>query len=331
MEPINLQYTTIKTPLPDFIHDELKTYSAQSNVYHPQPEELKTMLAKRHGVPPSMIFLTAGIDEAIQMFLHTYGDRTYAFSPTYIVYKDALAFKKSFTEIPSLTPDATFAPKIREYKDASLIFLANPNNPCGIVPKKDVLSLVAQNPQAIVVIDEAYGAFSSECVDEETSRYPNMAVFRSFSKDYAMAGIRLGYIIASPDIIKHVEPYTTWTNISYLSVGAAMAALRHEEYFQSIRQDINNRRENFITFLKQHAFTVLPSHINAVVIVFESSAVADRFVTTLNQHGIIVSHGNGNSNIGLTQNHVRIAIGTNEQMETVQQVIEGFTLASASS
>ena len=89
---INLQYTTIKDPLPDFIYKGLEEYSKNANGYKPQPKDLVDRLAKNHNVPSEMIFLTAGADEAIQMFIHAYGTNTYAFSPTYVVYSDAKEF-----------------------------------------------------------------------------------------------------------------------------------------------------------------------------------------------------------------------------------------------
>ena len=77
-EIINLQYTTIKDPVPDFIYNGIKAFSSGANTYHPQPVELVEKLAKKHGVPKEMIYLTAGCDEAIQMFILTYGGKTYA-------------------------------------------------------------------------------------------------------------------------------------------------------------------------------------------------------------------------------------------------------------
>ena len=87
---INLQYTTIKTPLPDFIYEGLKEYSANANSYQPQPKVLTKKLAQKLKLQPEMIYLTAGIDEAILMFAKAYGQQAYVFTPTYIVYADVV-------------------------------------------------------------------------------------------------------------------------------------------------------------------------------------------------------------------------------------------------
>ncbi len=322
MNEINLQYTTIKTPLPEFIYERLKQYSAGANIYRPQPADLIEKIADKYNLPKEMIFLTAGIDEAIQMFAHAYGQHAYTFTPTYVVYADIELFGKTLTRIFCIDSQNRFTVPIKKYEDATLIYLANPNNPSGFTPKDQVMELVRRNSHAIVAIDEAYGAFGNLTVDDQVPQYPHMVVFRSFSKDYGMAGNRIGYFIAHPNVIAKVKDFTTWANVSYLSVGAAIAALDHEEYFAKIRNDINKRRDEFLDFLEKQKFSVLPSRINAVVIKFESEKEATALVEYLAKNNIIVSHGNGNSNIGLDKSFVRLSIGTKEQMTQVQAVLD---------
>lgn len=325
MDQINLQYTTVKTPLPDFIYEGLQTFSKDANLYRPQPIELIEKIAKKYALPKEMILLTAGIDEAIQMFAHAYGSHTYAFTPTYVVIADVELFGKKLIRLNSLTPIHTFEPKIQKYDDATLIYLANPNNPLGYTSKDRVIDLVQKNPHAIVIIDEAYGAYDDLLVDDQVINYPNMAVFRSFSKDYGMAGNRIGYIVSNPEILNKVKAFTTWANVSYLSIGAAITALDHEDYFATIRKDICSRRDTFIQFLQTHQYEVFPSHINAVVLSFATTQTSSAFIDHLKSHNIIVSHGNGNSNIGLDESFVRISIGTKEQMMQVCNVIDTFS------
>lgn len=322
---INLQYTTIKTPLPDFIYEGLKAYSSAANIYQPQPTVLIEKIAQKYSLPKDMIYLTAGIDEALQMFTHAYGTHIYIFTPTYIVHHDGELFGKPLTKINCIDANNTYSVPIKSYEDASLILIANPNNPSGFTSKENVMKLVELNPNAMVVVDEAYGAFADLAVDNEVMSHKNMAVLRSFSKDYGMAGNRVGYIIAHQEVLLKVGVYTTWANISYLSVGAAVIALDHDDYFTKIRQDINKRRDEFLKFLTNQKYSVLPSLINAVVIKFSSEDNAAKFVSHLSQNSIVVSHGNGHSNVGLDNTYVRISIGTEAQMKEVQKVITTFS------
>jgi len=322
-ELINLQYTTIKDPLPDFIYSGLSEYSKAANLYKPQPLELIERIAKMHNLPQEMIFLTAGIDEAIQVFAKSFGQNAYVFTPCYVVYSDVEEFGGKLNRIPSVSGS--------EYKidpspknDATLIYLANPNNPSGITDKDSVLALVKNNSHAKVVIDEAYGEFSDLSVISEVVNYPHLAVFRSFSNAYGMAGNRIGYIVAHPEIINIVKNKTQWANVSYLSVGAALTALDHEEYFSNIRKDINDRRDILMQQLTKYGFTVLPSKINAVLIKFNTEEEGNNFVDYLSQNNFIVSHGNGSSNIGLDKSYVRVAMGNRDQMTIFDRVVSRY-------
>lgn len=319
-EIINLQYTTIKDPVPDFIHEGLKSFSSGANTYRPQPLELVEKLALKHGVPKEMIYLTAGCDEAIQMFIHAYGEKTFAFTPTYIVYSDAKEFGKDFNEVYSIKNN-TFEISSKRIEKASLIFLANPNNPSGFTPKEKVLDLIGNNMHAKVVVDEAYGDFADLSVIDQIVKLPHSAVLKSFSKGYGMAGNRIGYIIANPEIISVVKNKAQWSNVSYLSVGAAMIAIENENYFKKMREDIAKRREDFINFLSSRGFNFLPSKINAVVIKFKNEEEGNVFFEYLKKNNIITSHGNGFSNIGLDKSYVRIAIGNEKQMQRVKEII----------
>ncbi len=323
-EPINLQYTTIKDPLPDFIYQGLSEYSKGANLYRPQPSVLVNKLSSKLDIPKEMIYLTAGIDEGIQMFAKTYGQNAYVFTPTYIVYADVEEFGGKLTRLPSII-GSEYKIKTDEIVGASLIYLANPNNPSGVTSRESVMNLVRNNKNAVVVIDEAYSEFADLTVIDEVKNHKNMAVLRSFSKSYSMAGNRVGFIVANSEIINVVKNKTQWSNVSYLSVGAAITALDHEDYFTNIRTDINQRRDAFIDFLNSCGFSVLPSKINAVVIKFASEKDGTEFFEFLAQNNIIASHGNGNSNMGLDKSFVRIAMGNYKQMEIVMNVIKGFT------
>jgi len=320
---INLQYTTIKQSLPEFIYNDLKTYVYNANSYHPQPPELIKLISSKNHISPSSIFLTAGADEAIQLFIKAYGNNTYIFTPTYIVYKDVEVFGGKLSQLYSIKNDS-YEIDTSSKKNVSLIFLANPNNPSGFTSREKVMELVRNNPHAIVVIDEAYGDFADLSVIDQVKDYPNMAVIRSFSKSFGMAGCRIGFIIASRNIIDRIAQFTGWCSVSYLSVGAAISALNHETYFLKIRKEIGNYRDQFCKFLIQYHFSIIPSKINCALIQLTSEQKATEFVNHLKKNNIIVSHGNGFSNIGLNKSSVRITIGTKEQMKALQKVIITF-------
>lgn len=322
---INLQYTTIQKPLPDFIYQGIKHFCANANTYHPQPSELIEKIALKFNLPKGKIFLTAGADEAIQLFAKIFGQNSYVFTPTYIVYRDVEVFGNRLNRIYSIDKNLEYKISSQEIKDATLIYLANPNNPAGYTTKEVVRKLIKNNPKAMVVIDEAYGDFADLSIINEVDNYSNLAVIRSFSKSYGMAGNRVGFIATgNQDVIKKFGRFAQWCNVSYLSIGAAITALAHEDYFQKIREEIKNTRTDFNNFLIKAGYQTIPSLINAQLIKFPSESKSSNFVTFLKKHKIVVSQGNGLSNIGLDQSFVRVAIGTPMQMDQVKKAIAQF-------
>jgi histidinol-phosphate aminotransferase len=322
MAIIDLSFTTIKQELPDFIYQKLASYSAQSNSYHHQPEELRELIAKKHDINIESISLTAGSDQAIMLLSSLYGRQGHVFTPTYISYTDVKRFGK-LTEHVSLDQNG-YEIATSNIEDASLIFLANPNNPAGITSKDRVLELVANNPNSLVVVDEAYGDFTGASVINEVSTYSNLVVLRSFSKGYALAGFRIGYMVAQSAILEDLVLESTWFNVAYTSVGAAIAAMENEVYFTEMRTSIVESRKQLESYLTQSKYTIIPSFINATLIKFSNEGAATRFTYYLETKDIKVNQGNGVSNVGLDKSFVRISIGTPEQMEVLRQTIEAY-------
>ena len=183
------------------------------------------------------------------------------------------------------------------------------------------MELVKNNPQAKVAVDEAYGDFAGESVIQDVPSCKNLIVLRSFSKGFALAGFRIGYIIAQAETLDNMILESTWFNVAYTSVGAAVAALEHEDHFVEIRASVINERQRFETYLTRAGYKVLPSSINAVLLKFDSEDGAMTFVNALKTKEILVNQGNGASNTGLDNSFVRISIGSPEQMTYVKQAI----------
>lgn len=318
---IDLSLTTIKQELPDFIHQEIAHYARVSNTYHHQPEELRSLLAKRHGVPIEHVFLTAGADQAIMLLGMAYGERTHIFTPTYISYTDVKLFGGQLDEHYALN-DSGYSISTSVLPDATLIFLANPNNPAGFTDKKQILELVQNNPETVIAVDEAYGDFVDQSVADEVRNYQNLVVIRSFSKGFSLAGYRIGYMLADPKVTKKLAFESTWFNIAHTSVGAAIAALEHEDYFRKIRLSIIAERIATEKFLISQGYRIIPSQINAVLLMFDKPSKAQSFVQAMKTAGIVVNQGNVGSNYGLNENFVRVSIGTPEHMQHFQDSVQ---------
>ncbi len=322
---INLQFTTLSDHVPDFIYKSLKPFAAESSRYHHQPKELVDKLTAKYSLDPEQIFLTAGIDEAILMFMRAHGKSVHIFPPTYVGYEEAsLAAGANINTHNGLKKDSYhIVPSAYPY--ASMIILANPNNPFGITSRNTIESLAKKNPDAVVLVDEAYGDFLPQySLIPYIKDHPNLVVLRSFSKGYGLAGIRIGYVIAHQNVIDSIRYKTHYFNISYLSVGAALTALENEDYFTDLRTDIILRKSGLESFLLRKNFKLLESKINCVVIKFDTSEQGILFTDYLASHNIIVSNGNGASNTGLDKSYVRIAIGTKEEIDILTHTINTY-------
>lgn len=320
---IDLRFSTIKESLPGFIYKNLRSFSRKSNDYFPQPQELIKLLSEKFKIKRENIFLTAGSDEAILTLSKIYKKSVVIFTPTYMEYANEKIFGSNITKINALTSNG-YIINPRYYPGASIIFIGNPNNPIGVVDKETIYKLIKNNPKAIIVVDETYGEFFDNSVIKDVRKFNNLVVLRSFSKDYGMAGIRIGFMVANKDVTQRVKELTQLTNTSYLSVGAAISALSHQDYFIKLRSRIIRERDLFSRFLKSNKLKVLKSNINVVLLKFTTEKNSKKFYDYLKKHDIYTNLGNAGSNIGLDKSYVRIAIGTKKEMETVKEIIEKY-------
>lgn len=322
MASIDLSFSTVQQELPDFIYEGLIDFSTRSNSYHHQPDELRSLIACKYDIDLDSVSLTAGSLQAIGLLSSLHGRQGHIFTPTFTAYKDIRRFG-TLTEHASLD-QGEYQIATSEIEGASIIFVANPNNPTGITSKARILELAVNNPHSLVVIDEAYGDFAGESVVGEAASSSNLVVLRSFSKGYALAGFRIGYMVARPAVLDDLAIDSAWFNVAYTSVGAAIAALENETYFTELRRGIIERRKQLEDRLLKIGCAVLPSYINSSLIKFSDENAAKGFVDFLMKREIKVNHGNASSNIGLDKSFVRISIGTSQQMEILYKAIDEF-------
>ena len=183
-----------------------------------QATALRAALAEHHGVDPAQVFCANGSNEAIQCLLLAYGGpgrSAMVFEPTYALHSHIA----HLTGTPLITGrrDATFAVPPDEVArsvqaaaslhgpaNPAVSFLCSPNNPTGgLETAGNVASVLALVP-GLLVVDEAYGQFAPWSALELLHSEPRLVVVRTFSKTWAMAGVRLGYSIADPEVIAHM-------------------------------------------------------------------------------------------------------------------------------
>jgi histidinol-phosphate aminotransferase len=196
------------------------------------PKELVERLAKFSGWKADGILAGNGSNELIEaLLLVTVGPGTRVIipEPTFTLY--ALLTKVLGGEAirVALGPELEYVPeelrRVRRELAAPITIVCSPNNPTGGILPAEEVSRLCEDADGLVVVDEAYHEFSGQSVVPLLERHPNLIVLRTFSKAMALAGLRLGYLLASPEIVREVNKARLPYNLNFFSQAVATAAL----------------------------------------------------------------------------------------------------------
>ena len=284
----------------------------------PECRDLTEKMAESFGVDKASVIMTNGSDEVLNFAFMAYCDEK-----TPAVYADiTYGFYKVFAEVNGLPSKVIplkddFTIDIDEYINTDgTVFIANPNAPTGILlPLSEIERLVSSNTDRIVVIDEAYIDFGGESAVGLTKKYSNLLVTGTFSKSRSMAGARLGYGIASPDIINdltRIRYSTNPYNVNRMTMAAGIGALSDEEYFKDNCKRIIENREWTERELRRLGFEFLPSKANFIFARTDRIGGKELYLA-LKEGGILVRHFDSPK----ISDYNRITIGSREEMQTL--------------
>jgi histidinol-phosphate aminotransferase len=286
---------------------------------------LCTAIAETYALTPEQVFVGNGSDEvlafAFMAFCDTIAapDITYSFYPVW-----ARIYGIDYTTVP-LNIDFT-VPVTKFIGINKSIVLANPNAPTGIVmPLSEIDVIVRTNPDKAVIIDEAYMDFDSgnNSAIPLIAKYPNLLIVRTFSKSYSLAGLRVGYALGQPQLINGLETVKNCVNsytLDTLAQAGAETAIRDTEYFKNTAAKIIATRERTAQKLRELGFKVCPSAANFLFISHPEGVAngteppplhASVLQAKLREAGILTRH----FNLPRIDNHLRVTIGTDEDMD----------------
>ena len=189
-----------------------------------------------------------------------------------------------------------------------IIFIANPNAPTGNLFDPDVLRKVVEITDCLVVVDEAYYPFSDFTVIDWTKQYDNLVILRTFSKAFSLGGLRLGWMVAEPEVSRMIEKCLLPFCINKLVYATALAVLDSPNYLKKYMKAINTERERVYKALKSlYSLTVYPSKTNFIL--FETDN-ADLLFKKLLEQKVIVRQMNDGRRL---RNALRVTIGSKEE------------------
>ncbi|WP_139470519.1 pyridoxal phosphate-dependent aminotransferase [Campylobacter armoricus] len=190
-----------------------------------------------------------------------------------------------------------------------MLYLCYPNNPTGMLyDKNQIEQLIVKFPETMFLIDEAYYEFSEQSFMNLTQKYDNFIITRTFSKAFALASFRIGYVISHYKNIEAINKLRNSKNVSMLSQIAAMSALDDLEYMKKYVVEVNKAREFTVLSLKELGLYVYEKSVaNFVLIKTEDVSELLKFLETKNIFIRNYSH--------IIPGHCRVSIGSLEQMK----------------
>lgn len=278
--------------------------------------ELRAAASEITGLPTERILAGNGSDELLALVMRSLVDPgdTIAYPyPTYVLY-ETLAAAASATALAIAFPADYSLPRAVFGSPAKVTFVASPNSPSGTVFPAAQLREVAQSmPDGVLVIDEAYADFADENALELAATMPNVLVLRTLSKSYALAGMRLGLLFGSPELVSGIAKVKDSYNLDRLAIVAGAAALRDGQWMGEQVGKIRKTRTRLVAGLEEHGFRPLPSSANFVFARAASANVARTAYRFLKEHGILVRYFDR----PLLSDGLRITVGTDEEIDAL--------------
>jgi len=277
-------------------------------------EKLIEALSKYLSIPSSMIGIGNGSDQVLDLILANFCSkktRVLTSEPTFGFFEERCklysipTIKVPFSKNMTLDLD-TF---LKKSKNADLLYLDSPNNPTGFqFPKNDLQKLI-RNFDGPVIIDEAYGEFGDYSLVSMIKKQDNLIVSKTFSKDFGLAGLRLGYFVGNKnivDVFSRIIQYPYPLNSIAIEVG--ILALQKRKLISEIANQIKQERKRIIQNLrKTSAFEVFDSKANFVL--FDAKGADRRIYTALVEQGISIRKL---GQIGKHKGCLRVTVGTKE-------------------
>lgn len=324
-EYIKLNSNESSYALSDKVSRQLVELSASCLGYYSDQDctVLAEALAERLGVGSNQIFIGNGADEVLSFCFQAYclGEKGLAFPDiTYGFYK---VFAQAYGVKTEVIPlDEDFRVRPADYtKTKKNIVLANPNAPTGLsLTHKEIEKILASRPDRIVIIDEAYVDFGGESCIPLIQKYPNLIVVHTMSKSRGIAGIHVGYAVASPEIAAELNAIKNCfnpNNVNQITIDTALASVRDDEYVQyHIRRKIETR-DRVIRRYRELGFSLPESRGNFVFVTHPRIHARD-LERQYRSEGVLTRYYNAPR----IDNYLRISIGSPEEMETVLAITE---------
>ncbi len=272
-------------------------------------ELLRQLLAEYSGVPKNHIIPYPGSDLILREIVHMFANerKIIMVFPTFFpTFYAAQQFAVKMSTIPLELPDFGLKTDLlfTELNEPSIIIIDNPNNPTGkILLDMNIVETILDNENAFLVIDEAYFEFTKVTYADMVEEYPNLAIGRTISKAFGLAGVRIGYIIGGKNFLDKFASVSIM--LSQVGLYSAIEAMKNPGYIEKNIDLIQKERERVSKELKEMGLQVFPSTTNFILL---NTKIANIGTKLLNR-GIFVMDLSDRWLSGF----IRVAIGSRQE------------------
>jgi len=302
----------------------LASLDGESLRNYPDPTALasREAAASVYGVPADWIMTVNGSDELLALLARALLEpgRKVAYPvPTYSLY--ATLAEMQDASIVEVLYDERFNLPLEELlaAQADLTFVCSPNNPSGTVAPLSDLKVLAAGLRGVLAVDEAYADFADENALALVKEHANVIILRTLSKSYSLAGLRLGFGIAAPELLAGLSKIKDSYNIDSVAIRLAVVALNDQTWMRANVERIKTCRTEIMRSLEGMGFRVWPSQAN-FVLARPPGGDARRLYLKLRDQRIFVRH----LDLPGLDDKLRISVGTEKQQQALIEALEGL-------
>lgn len=281
--------------------------------------KLKEKLSEYVSLPTDFIEVYNGSDDGLKDIFTVFVDkdtRVMTFSPTYTQVDTFISintdhYKKEQIRNPLCRHEYAWT----ECDKHDVVYLVNPNNPTGkLIDPKTIETIVGANPETLFVVDEAYYEFAKQSCAHLVISHKNLIVTRTFSKAFGLAAVRLGYVMAHPDLLRHLRKIRNGKTVNALAQICGIACLDDLDYLDARIEEMNDAKKFFIDNLSPK-YKAIPSEANFVLV---KTPDAQEVLNKMKNNKILIRD---RSSFEGLDDCVRITIGSKKQIIKVLDVM----------
>lgn len=330
MKEIDLEVADLKFSVPPPVIRQLRKEISKINFY-PSGNylELKKAfcdyLGPKLAFGPENIFFGNGLDEIIDLISRVWGNVNLIPIPTFSQF--AQAARRSNQKVIRINMMEKGEYKLhfdeRSLQKASLVWICNPNNPTGnLIPKRKIKEII-DSSAGMVAVDECYFEYTGETVVDLIKEYSNLIVLRSFSKNFGIAGLRLGVAISRSENIRRIEKVRQPFNVNRMAEKAGLTVLKYKREYKKIWEKVLRIGRKFAAEVEEIGYRTFNVNGNFVLVDFFSEGKAKKIIRGLEEKEIRACPGWSEEEFdGKLNSCIRFAIGSEKNMRSVLEVLK---------